>query len=86
MALAGMVFVYVAAVAPTGTVTWTVIVQLPIGVGGVALAGMDPPVKLTVRGRVMETVPPQVVAADPLTIVRLVFGVEGRVSDTFTPV
>ena len=86
LGLAGMVFVYVAPDAPAGAVTWTVIVQLPTGVGGVALAGIVPPVKLTVRGRVVETVPPHVVAAEPSTTVRLVFGTVGRVSDTFTPV
>jgi hypothetical protein len=46
-------------------------------------AGIVPPVKLTVRGGVMETVPPQVVVAEPGTIVKTV---PGRVSDTFTPV
>lgn len=80
---AGIVFVYVADEAPAGAVTWTVIVQVPGGVGGVALGGIVPPVKVTVRGSVVETVPPQVVAAEPLTTVRTV---PGRVSEIFTPV
>jgi len=46
-------------------------------------AGMVPPVRLTVRGGVMETEPPQVVAAEPGTTVRTV---PGKVSVTFTPV
>lgn len=83
MELAGMLFVYVAVDAPAGAVTWTVIVQLPMGVGGVALGGMVPPAKLTVRGGVVETVPPQVVASEPDTTVSTV---PGRVSDIFTPV
>lgn len=54
----GMVFVYVAAVAPIGVVTLTVIVQEELG-------GIVPPVKVTVVLAVIETVPgPQVVAAD----------------------
>ena len=62
-------------------VTWNVMVQVP---GVVILpAGMVPPVRLTVRGGVMETAPPQVVAAEPGTTVRTV---PGKVSDTFTPV
>ena len=61
--------------------TWNVIVQVP---GFVILpAGMVPPVRLTVLGGVMDTEPPQVVAAEPGTTVK---AVPGRVSDTFTPV
>jgi hypothetical protein len=45
--------------------------------------GMVPPVKLTVRGKVAEAVPPQVVVAEPGTIVNTV---PGKVSETFTPV
>ena len=57
------------------------IVHLP---GDVTLpAGMVPPVRLTVRGGVIETVPPHVVAAEPGTTVKTV---PGRVSVTFTPV
>lgn len=66
--------------------TCTVIVQVPTGVGGIALAGIVPPVRVTVRGAVTETVPPQVVDSEPLTIVIFVLGVEGRVSVMFTPV
>ncbi len=47
------------------------------------LGGMVPPVKLTVRGKVVEAVPPQVVVAEPGTIVNTV---PGKVSETFTPV
>lgn len=66
---------------PAGAVTCTVIVHVP-GVVGVP-AGIVPPVKLTVRGCVIETVPPQVVAAEPATMVRIV---PGKVSETLTPV
>ena len=76
-----MVFTYVSVNAPAGAVTWNMIVQVP---GVVTLpAGIVPPVRLTVRGGVMETEPPQVVAAVPGTTVRTV---PGNVSDTFTPV
>jgi hypothetical protein len=76
-----MVLVYDAAEAPAGVVAWTVIVQVP---GFVMLpAGIVPPDKETVRGSVAETVPPQVVVADPATTVKTV---PGRVSDIFTPV
>src|SRR5687767_14661081 len=76
-----MVFKYVAVEVPAGAVTWNVIVQVP-GVVTVP-GGIVPPVRLTVRGGVMETEPPQVVAADPGTTVKTV---PGNVSDTFTPV
>lgn len=46
-------------------------------------AGTLPFVKVTVRGKVVKTVPPQVVAADPGTTVRTS---PGNVSDRFTPV
>ena len=46
-------------------------------------AGMVPPVRLTVRGGVVEAVPPQVVVAEPGTTVRTV---PGNVSDMTTPV
>ena len=76
-----MVFVNPPEGVPAGTVTWTEIVQVP---GVVALpAGIVPPVKLTVRGRVVEAVPPQVVVAEPGTTVSTV---PGKVSETFTPV
>jgi len=66
---------------PAGAVTWNVIVQVP---GVVTLpGGIVPPVRLTVRGGVIETEPPQVVAAEPGTTVK---AVPGKVSDTFTPV
>lgn len=45
--------------------------------------GMVPLVKLTVRGNVVETVPPQVVVAEPATTVSTV---PGSVSDMSTPV
>ncbi len=77
----GIVFLYVAVDEPRGAVTWTEIVQVPGGV--IVPAGIVPPVKLTVRGSVVETVPPQVVVAVPGTTVRTV---PGRVSDTLTPV
>lgn len=74
-------FLYVAVSEPTGAVTWTEIVQVP---GVVILpAGMVPPDKLTVRGNVVEAVPPHVVVAEPGTTVKTV---PGRVSDTLTPV
>jgi hypothetical protein len=78
---AGIVFVNVAAVASAGAVTWTVIVQVPGGVGGDELAGIVPPLRVSVRGCVMDTVPPQVVAADPSTRVRTV---PGKISVTLT--
>lgn len=40
-------------------------------------------VRETVRGKVVEAVPPQVVVADPATTVSTV---PGRVSEMFTPV
>ena len=46
----------------TGTVT----VHVPGGTGGETLAGIVPPVKVTVVA-VVETVPPQVVVAAPAT-------------------
>jgi hypothetical protein len=46
-------------------------------------AGMVPPVNETVRGAVVEAVPPQVVIAEPSTTVKTE---PGNVSDTFTPV
>lgn len=46
-------------------------------------AGIVPPTKLTVRGKVVETVPPQVVVAEPATTVSTV---PGNVSETSTPV
>ena len=45
--------------------------------------GMVPPVRLTVRGSVVETVPPQLVVAEPGTTVNTV---PGKVSETLTPV
>lgn len=78
---APMVFVKVASVASAGAVTRTVIVQVP---GAVTLpAGIVPPVKVTVRGKIVATVPPQVVDADPGTTVNTV---PGRVSEMLTPV
>lgn len=56
----GMTFAYIAAGAPAGVVTLTVIVHDELG-------GIVPPVKVTVV-LVFETVPvPQVVAAEPAT-------------------
>ena len=46
-------------------------------------AGTLPFVRLTVRGREVETVPPQVVVADPSITVNTV---PGNVSDSCTPV
>ncbi len=66
-ALSGIVLVYVAPDASAGVVTWTVIVQVP-GVAG-APGGTLPFVSVTVRGGVIVTEPPQVVAADPGTTV-----------------
>ena len=58
--LAGMVFVYAAPVAPAGAVTCTVIVQVPGGVGGEALAGIVPPERVIVEEpAVAVNVPPQ---------------------------
>lgn len=73
--------VNVAPVVFAGAVTWTVIVQVP----GAELVpgGTVPLVKLTVRGNVVEAVPPHVVAAEPGITVSMV---PGNVSDTFTPV
>lgn len=64
-----------------GAVTWTEMVQVPGAVGDPA--GTLPFVRLTVRGSMVDTVPPQVVVADPGTTVR---ALPGRVSDRFTPV
>jgi len=76
-----MVFVCDPVGLPAGAVTWNVTVQVP---GLVTLpAGMVPPARLTVRGGVIDTAPPQVVVAVPGTTVNTV---PGRVSDTFTPV
>jgi hypothetical protein len=80
-AFAGIVFVKVVADAPVGVVAWTVIVQVPGVV--VVPAGMVPLVKLTVRGTVVETTPPQVVVAEPGTTLNVV---PGNKSETFTPV
>lgn len=67
---------------PTGAVTWTVIVQVPGAKA--APAGTIPFVKRTVRGNRVETVPPpQVVVAEPGTIVSTA---PGNVSDNSTPV
>ena len=64
-----------------GAVTWTVIVQVP---GAEAVPGGTVPfVKRTVRGNIVETVPPQVVKAEPGTTVRTA---PGNVSDNSTPV
>ena len=63
---------------PSGTVTGTEIVQLPIVVG--LPAGMVPSVKVTLLV-VVETVPPQLVIAVPATINGL-----GKLSVTLTPV
>ena len=56
-------------------------VHVPGAVGDPA--GTLPLVRLTVRGSMVDTVPPQVVFADPGTTVRTL---PGRVSDRFTPV
>ena len=56
-------------------------VQVPGAAGDPA--GTLPFVRLTVRGKVVATVPPQVVVADPGTTVRTF---PGNVSDRFTPV
>ena len=56
----GIVLVYVAAVAPTGVVTLTVIVQ-------VELAGIEPPVNVTVVAVLVAVPAVQVVAAEPGT-------------------
>ncbi len=61
--------------------TLTLIVHVPGVVG--EPAGTVPFVKLTVRGRVVETVPPQVVDPDPGTTVNTF---PGSVSDKLTPV
>ena len=64
-----------------GAVTWTVIVQVP---GAEAVPdGTVPFVKRTVRGKIVETVPPQVVVAEPGTTVRTA---PGNISDNSTPV
>jgi len=79
IAPAGMVFVYVASVAPLGVVTVTEMVHEELG-------GTVPPVRVTVVV-VFETVPGRhVVEEDPATYVRLVLGVIGKISDKFTPV
>ena len=73
--------VNVAAAAVGGAVITTVIVQVP---GLLVLpGGMVPPVSVTVRGKVVVTVPPQVVVAEPSTTVRTV---PGRVSEIPAPV
>jgi hypothetical protein len=69
-AFAGIVFVSVAVEALNGAVTCTVMVQDPTGAGGLMLAGIVPPVKLTMFGAVVVAVPPQVVAAEPGTTVK----------------
>lgn len=73
--------VNVSALAVAGVVTWTVIVQVP-GEDGVP-GGTVPPIRVTVRGGEMETLPPQVVEAEPGTRVSTS---PGRVSDNSTPV
>ena len=73
--------VYEAGLASAGAVTRTLIVQVP-GLVGLP-AGMVPPVSVTVRGRVVETVPPQVVVADPSSTVNTE---PGSVSEMPTPV
>ena len=77
----GIVFVNVAPLAFAGAVTRTLIVHDP----GEAddPAGTLPFVKLTVRGNVVEAVPPQVVVAEPDTTLKTV---PGKVSDNVTPV
>ena len=78
---AGMVLVYVEKPAVGIAVTRTVIIQVP---GVVELpAGMVPPVRVTVRGKVVVTVPPQVVVAEPSTTLR---EEPDRVSEILTPV
>lgn len=74
-------FVNVALLAFAGAVTCTVIVHVPGEEGDPA--GTLPFVRLTVRGNAVETVPPQVVVADPATTVNTV---PGNVSDSSTPV
>ena len=64
-----------------GAVTWTVIVQVPGAKA--APAGTIPFVNLTVRGNMVETIPPQVVVAEPETTVNTS---SGNVSDNSTPV
>ena len=64
-----------------GAVTCTVIVHIPGALG--EPAGTVPFVRLTVRGKTVEAVPPQVVLADPATTVRTV---PGTVSDIRIPV
>jgi hypothetical protein len=75
------VFVYEPPLVPASAVTWTEMVQVPGAAGDPA--GTLPFVRLTVRGKVVATVPPQVVVADPGTTVRTF---PGNVSDRFTPV
>lgn len=77
----GIILVYVALVAFAGAVILTEIVHVPGAVG--EPAGTVPFVRLTVRGNMVDTVPPQVVVADPATTVRTL---PGNVSDRFTPV
>jgi len=73
--------VYEAAPAVEGAVTCTLIVQVP---GLLVLPpGMAPAVSVTVRGKVVAAVPPQVVVADPFTTVSTV---PGKVSEMLTPV
>ena len=77
----GIVFVNVCPLASAGAVTWTVIVHVP---GEAVLpAGTVPPVSVTVRGSAMETLPPQVVEAEPGTKLNTS---PGNVSDIPTPV
>lgn len=64
-----------------GAVTCTEMVQVP-GESGVP-AGILPFVRLTVRGNTVDTVPPQVVVAEPGTTVSTL---PGSVSDRLTPV
>jgi hypothetical protein len=78
---AGIVLVKVPPLASCGAVTWKETVQVP-GVEGVP-AGTLPLARVTVLGKVTDTVPPQVVVADPGTTVSTS---PGRVSDNCTPV
>ncbi len=75
-ASAGMVLVTVVVEVFRGAVTVTVIVHVPL------LAGIVPPLKLTMFGAVVEAVPPaQVVAAVPFTAVKGLGNVSERPGD-----
>lgn len=71
----------VSAAAVAGVVTCTVMVQTP-GDADVP-GGTFPSVKVTVRGGVIETLPPQVVEAEPATMVNTS---PGNSSEISTPV